>query len=821
MKILVNKFFIAFCFLSEFFISIQAQVTYDTVTTKIVGPGMTYTRYVTASIPWSIDVFVADIKTQYFALETVKSNDLMAGGKEKTTQMAARRSYNGHWVVGACNGDFFNPDGSVVNIQVASGEVVRSNGTWPTFGYNENKKMSISTPVFSSSVKIKDTLMTVNVLNGSRGTDQLVLFNSYFGSSTNTNDYGTEVRFHPIAGWYANDTLVCVVDTVVINKGNMNLQTGFGVLSAHGIVASYINAKVLKGDTIKIYNRVTNSPSKLREMIGGHPTIIINGATAPMDSADSFVMTRHPRTAVGFNQDTSKIYLVVVDGRQTHSKGMDLFELAVFMKTIGVTQAINLDGGGSSTLVVRDSIKNSPSDGTERLVGNALLIISKSQLGSASIIRIDPRSSRVFIGKTLQFNISVWDQHYNPLPVIPTQVTYSLSNPLLGTINSQGLFTAGMQAANGYVIASYNGIKDSTFITVKSIGYVKITPKKAVTDKMLLITFKASAFDTDSIEYTFPAQSFVWKSLDTTIGKVDLVGQFQGLNPGSTKVVVSLYGKTDTANVSVEIATGVKLVDSVENISDWTLSGLNYDSTETNFLLSNIYKTLGDYSVQLNYKFVYQSGQYNWVYLKPQLPVYGIPDSIFIDVRSDGFAHRVFFDFEDATGNTYRYQCTRLANKPNIFDTLKAPILKSTITFPVTVKSISIVLGSLGVTGQTYNGTIYLDNIRVKYPEPLGIKNIQKIPSGYSLLQNYPNPFNPSTKIQYSLASKENVTLKIFDIIGNEIQKLVDEDQHPGVYEIEFNANKIAVNKELSSGIYFYQLIAGNFLETKKMVFIK
>ncbi len=97
------------------------------------------------------------------------------------------------------------------------------------------------------------------------------------------------------------------------------------------------------------------------------------------------------------------------------------------------------------------------------------------------------------------------------------------------------------------------------------------------------------------------------------------------------------------------------------------------------------------------------------------------------------------------------------------------------------------------------------------------------LPDKFELYQNYPNPFNPTTKIKYSIPSVEthggapqqNVLLKVYDVLGNEIATLVNEEKPPGNYEVEFNA------KELASGIYFYQLRAGSFTQINKMVLIQ
>ncbi len=86
---------------------------------------------------------------------------------------------------------------------------------------------------------------------------------------------------------------------------------------------------------------------------------------------------------------------------------------------------------------------------------------------------------------------------------------------------------------------------------------------------------------------------------------------------------------------------------------------------------------------------------------------------------------------------------------------------------------------------------------------------------GYSLKQNYPNPFNPSTKIEFLIPIKEHVILKIYDILGDEITTLLDEEMLSGSHKIEFNASS------LSSGIYFYKITAGVFTDTKKFILLK
>jgi hypothetical protein len=90
-----------------------------------------------------------------------------------------------------------------------------------------------------------------------------------------------------------------------------------------------------------------------------------------------------------------------------------------------------------------------------------------------------------------------------------------------------------------------------------------------------------------------------------------------------------------------------------------------------------------------------------------------------------------------------------------------------------------------------------------------------QVPDNYSLSQNYPNPFNPSTTITYAVPQNSLVSLSVFDILGNEVQTLVNEIKGAGTYTVSFDAASVP------SGVYFYKLEAGNFLSTKKMVLLK
>ena len=107
--------------------------------------------------------------------------------------------------------------------------------------------------------------------------------------------------------------------------------------------------------------------------------------------------------------------------------------------------------------------------------------------------------------------------------------------------------------------------------------------------------------------------------------------------------------------------------------------------------------------------------------------------------------------------------------------------------------------------------------IAIRDTGTVGVEKEDITPLDFSLMQNYPNPFNPSTTISYQIPSNNFVTLKVYDVLGNEVSTLVNEWQEQGSYNAQFTTN----GKQLSSGMYFYTLTAGKFTDTKKFILMK
>ena len=377
------KFFILI-FLTQF---LFGQFQFDTLSHKKLVDGASHTKINISSAPWMVNVLRFNFAKSHFSIETIKAQDKLAG-YEKTSSMSARRNSANHFVVGGVNGDFYGSGGVPINMQVVNGAPLRMPGPQSLFGVSENKKLQLSPLAFNSVFIAKNLSIKINTINAIRQTDFLVLFNNFFGSSTSTNQWGTEIVTQPITKLFLNDTVKLIVKNKRTGVGNTTIAENEIVFSGHGVAQQFLNSNISIGDTIKIFLGILPAPKQITQLIGGFPQILKNGINFVADAMIvegnlSHAYERHPRTALGFSSDSTEIIFVTVDGRQSLSVGMNLNELASLMINLGAHHAINFDGGGSTTMVAGNAIVNSPSDAAgERSVANAIFLISSLPITS-------------------------------------------------------------------------------------------------------------------------------------------------------------------------------------------------------------------------------------------------------------------------------------------------------------------------------------------------------------------------------------------------------------------------------------------------------
>jgi hypothetical protein len=296
--------------------------------------------------------------------------------------------------VAAINSDFFSlKTGEIENNNVIESEFVK--GTRMTgspfdtfdnihsqFAVSQKRKPLIDRFEFIGSVLWKNGTPTdLFGVNDIPRSNTVVLFNHYYGPSTPTDTLKMAIHELSLSELiHSHDTLYTIVSGTA-GTGGTPLAKGMLVLSGYNTQDGGFFSTAKRGDTLKLCLGLKPNRGPVKTLVGGWPRIVLNG-TSIASTADSlegtfprFSSNRHPRSGVGFSKDSTRVFFIVVDGRTQSSIGMSLVEFADLMITSGIYQGMNLDGGGSTTLVVDGNIVNSPSDPFgERAVGNCLLL---------------------------------------------------------------------------------------------------------------------------------------------------------------------------------------------------------------------------------------------------------------------------------------------------------------------------------------------------------------------------------------------------------------------------------------------------------------
>ncbi|MFI9591628.1 phosphodiester glycosidase family protein [Nonomuraea sp. NPDC052265] len=442
--------------------------------TRPVAPGLSLTSFDTYdALGWlRADALTADLgggkggpRADYVFSGEVTRTEPLSGPAGRSRAVAA------------VNGDFFdiNNSGAAQGIGVQDGTLVQS----PAAGHDNAvavtgdgvgrvlKMYFEGTATPSGGAPIALTQFNQMVQNGGVG-----LFTPLWGSFN-------RARAVEGAASVAEVVLVDGVVTEVRNAaGTGPIPAGTTILLGRDAGAAALSA-LKAGDRVDVkYQPKASDGSAVKTAVGGNYVLVKDGAV--QNSTDP---AAHPRTAVGFSADGRKMYLLTVDGRQADSRGVTLNELAAMMVDLGAANALNLDGGGSSTLLAREpgsaevQVENSPSDGGERHVPNGLALYAPEGSGRlkgfwletasdpAKAPGVGPvaggRPDRVFPGLTRRLTAAGYDETYGPAAGTPSW----RANPAVHGVIRNGRFHA-LVPGQTTVTASRGGAKGTIGLTV-------------------------------------------------------------------------------------------------------------------------------------------------------------------------------------------------------------------------------------------------------------------------------------------------------------------------------------------------------------------
>ncbi len=530
----------------------------------MAGPGMITAKYQVPEIPLMVSVLEMDMTNPYCMMEPCLAKGY-AVGTETPVSMAERSNWPGHDVVGAINGDFFNiisskENGIPTSGQVTNGELLVSSHNRACFVLDNDNRPYVDRLTFTGTVTCGETSFPLNLVNRLRyqtediAANQTILFTHAFSPTTYTGSVtGKMLILRPAQDpfqWRTPGTERCIIEQIINAHHSTPIPEGGAVLWLKGSHAGYADS-MHEGDelTISFQQTLNHHPGEIgiKQLIGGsNHMFLVDGEYLPSEAWDE----RHPRTAIGFTEDRQRIIFVVVDGRQTPSAGATLRDMADIFKGLGATNAVNLDGGGSSIMMVNDDVMNHPSDGPVRGVGNGCLFVSNAPIDDEiGIISYEPRRYNLPISASTSFK--VWG--YNQYGVLKTRdlqgCTFSC-DPEVGYFDDRGVFNASPQAAQGNLYLEYNGITATQPISIIDARW-KFECDSVVIDKYHNYAIRVngiSDYGYDNVDPTVVE----WFAVDEDVCAVDDRAIISAVADGVTYVGSDNPMLSDSLLVSVE-----------------------------------------------------------------------------------------------------------------------------------------------------------------------------------------------------------------------------------------------------------------------------
>jgi len=361
--------------------ALSVGVAQEEVQTFLVAPGIKHVSFVKPG-PIRIHVLELDLTDSSYRIESYRPNGLVP-----TSEQARQNDRPGHQVIAAINSDFFSfTSGWPLGNQVVNGEFAHgSESPRSHIAFDSHRRPFIERLSFTGWFRTPaGAVHPITGVNAHHRNGAIILHTSCSDTATPIGGPGTRYLLRLTSPrWSVGDTLRFIVETsspdgrTAIAPAEAVLWFGRGtsIWSARGAV------KV--ADTLLVYLGFRPELAEILNVVGGAGRILLDGK-AVFDSVNikektsiAFLETLHPRTFVAFDRDTTKLFLCTVDGRQETSDGMNFSQMADFLLSLGAWNAINLDGGGSTTMVINGKVVNSPSDRTgERPVANSLQIVS-------------------------------------------------------------------------------------------------------------------------------------------------------------------------------------------------------------------------------------------------------------------------------------------------------------------------------------------------------------------------------------------------------------------------------------------------------------
>lgn len=720
----IRKIFILLLIATAFIISTAPSLTanavnmpyviYETKSSEYLGSGILYEniKKFTSKGWWHINVVRVDLTDEYAEIGGLFSNKGLSHRDSVSNLVKENKA------VAGINGDFFeySPIPHSMGTFIEKGEVLSSPieraYALPTFYIDMENNPDIT--FFDRSMTLTSLnsgqSIRISLINKAADMNMITLLNKHWGPKSFGNRFNDKTNGEMVE--------MVVVDNVVqdirIGKEAVAIPENGYVIAVRGSRKEPLLANFNVGDEVKLSVSTTPNLENIKFAIGGGSIILKDGK---ITNSNINIKGDHPRTGIGITEDKKELIIATIDGRDTSYKGVSQEVFAAILKDLGAYNAINLDGGGSTTMAVKPvdeqvvKVVNKPSDGGQRKVVNGVGVFSNAPKGELSYIRINTDETNMFPNTSRRFTIKGYDQYHNPVEVDQNLVKYTF------------------EGTEGEIEGNRFKAKSSGKVTVKADYLGKSsTIDLRVLDEVKSLIFPVDRFtlqpneqrnigtlygiDKNGFKSKIYAEDLDW-TVSGDIGYVEKGIFYSNEKIGAGAITGRIGDIVNNILVSVGSGKGVQ-VEGFEDIKNFNITTYpNYVKGGIN--LSPTAKE-GKNSISLKYDFT-QGEETRAAYIlftpegKSGLALSGTPNKLSLWVKGDNNGAWLRGTIKDKNGNSHTLDFTKSLNSTD-WQYVEANI-PSNVVYPVTLDRIYLVETD---GARKYSGEILIDSLMAAYP---------------------------------------------------------------------------------------------------------
>lgn len=529
------------------------------VTKEQLGPGITYEHKIDFTDRGFININVLrmDYDDPYVEMALLKSDESISN-RGTLTQFAKKEPS----LFGAVNGDFFNYDyHTTIGPMVEDGIVYSSPINDPEFSsFNITKSNQFlihnwATTFFrleKQGFKLPIDYVNKPYFDGNK----IILFNKNWSTLTRGNTHNADILEMMIVNGEVRE--------ITLNGGPKVIPENAYVIAAVGNKINLIQSN------FKLFDQVTfvkdDSFDAIDFSIGGGTRLLKNGAV--VDDFTLNINGRHPRTAIGYTANR-EVLLVTVDGRSTSYPGVTQLELANILLDLGATDAINLDGGGSTAMIKKDGqtnqqkVVNQPSDGQQRRVQNAVGFKGSYPVERLETLKLTPIYPRVFANDSIEIQLAAYDKNKNN---VSNQIDTNLPVKW-AVIKGNGHFVENIyyptSPGHHIIEATYGEAKGTTTLHVlKDIAELRITPNQLMLKPGATVKLYAEGISTDGYYAPIKQENITWLMTGNT-GILSQDGLFTAFENNGSGIIRGSFNDLETF-IPVAVGTETRLIHNFE-----------------------------------------------------------------------------------------------------------------------------------------------------------------------------------------------------------------------------------------------------------------